>query len=767
MVIGWNEKARELLGYRAKDVVGLPAAQLLADENGARPGASVTDQPMTGTVILRHQDGHRVSFGIQACRVRQASGVGWLLVGAARTALSRWRMKQAILKGLFAQSPIGLAVYDTDQQLTWVNVAGDEVLAGLIGARADTMLPDVEYLSGLDDNDDTTRALERLLRTGEPLTTLTRARPPRDAERHHVWSSTIFRLRDETGEILGLCDAFTDVTTRYNDQQRLLLLSEAGLHISGRLDMTEIAAGLISVCVPRFAAAVTVDIEDPLLHGGESPFTTEVPALTRVAQNAIHERYLDADPPPYAVHYPAESAQTRSWTTGQAVTSKIRSATPAAGAPVSEPDDEPAEQLLVPLRTPRATIGMVTFLRSAQFDPFAEDDVSLAEELAARAAVSLDNAWRYAREHATALTLQQSLLPSGLPSQTAVEVAHRYLPARSSAGVGGDWFDLIPLSGTRVALVVGDVVGHGLQAAATMGRLRTTVRALANLDLAPDELLARLDDLVSQTPSAQEGPAAAEDTIGASCLYAVYDPVTRLCSIARAGHLPPAIVLPDGTVRLADAPAGPPLGVGGLPFETAEIELPEASVLALFTDGLVETRVRDLDTGLQRLQDLLAHPDLPLEKTCDRLVDALLHENPEDDAAILLARTHSLPEDAVTTWQLPPDPSVVADARALATDQLSAWNLEEAAFSTELIVSELVTNAIRYASGPISLRLIRDRSLICEVTDTGFTSPHLRRATNDEEGGRGLFLVAQCTERWGTRYHQGGKTIWAEQRLVS
>ncbi|MGW6461732.1 SpoIIE family protein phosphatase [Streptomyces sp. NPDC055078] len=765
MVIGWNEKAQELLGYRARDVVRRPAARLLAVESEAGPPPSGSERPMTGTVVLRHRDGHQVSVWVQTCPVRQAGGVCWLLVGADRTLVRQWQMKQAILKGLFSQSPIGLAVCDTDQRLTWVNLAGDEMFAGLIGARVDRMLPDIEYLYGLDA-ENTTQAMDQILRTGEPLTALARARPPRAPERYRVMASTIFRLRDDAGEVLGLCNAFTDVTTRYNDQQRLLLLSEAGLHISGRLDITGIAAGLTDVCVPRFAEAVTVDIQDRLLHGEDTPVTTAVPPLTRVAQNAAQEQYLEAGAPPYAVHYPADSAQMHSWMTGQAVTGKISSAVPGADSPVGEPDDALTEQLFLPLRTPRTTMGLVTFLRSARHDPFGDADVSLAGELAARAAVSLDNAWRYAREQATALTLQQSLLPRELPSQTAVEVAHRYLPAQASAGVGGDWFDLVPLSGARVALVVGDVVGHGLQAAATMGRLRTTVQALAGLDLAPDELLARLDDLVSRTPSGQGGTAAAEDTIGASCLYAVYDPVTRLCGIARAGHLPPAIVLPDGTVRFADAPAGPPLGVGGLPFEMTEIELPEGSVLALFTDGLVESRVRDLDTGLQSLQDLLAHADLPLEQTCDRLIESLLHEDPEDDAAILLARINSLPENVVTTWQLAADPSVVADARALATDQLSAWDLEEAVFTTELIVSELVTNAIRYAAGPISLRLIRDRSLICEVSDTGFTSPHLRRAATDEEGGRGLFLVAQLTERWGTRYHQGGKTIWTEQRLA-
>ncbi|MFI6527075.1 SpoIIE family protein phosphatase [Streptomyces uncialis] len=762
-VTGWNEKAEALLGYRAADVVGRSATRLLAGTGAPFPMLPAAHEPMSGAAVLRHRDGHQMAVWIDACQVQQMDGDCWLVVGVERAALRHWQIKQAILKGVFAQSPIGLAVYDTDQNLTWMNTAGDDVLAGLIGARADRMLPDVEYLAR-PDNKDTAQALEQLLRTGEPRSTLTRARPPRDPNTHHVWSSTAFRLCDESGGVLGLCEEFTDVTARYNDQQRLMLLGAAGARIAGSLDVTGIAAGLADVCVPRFADAVAVDVLDPVLHGEEAPFITTALTLTRVAQRATRQRFREAPSPPYPVRYPAESAPSRSWLSGQAVLSGIEPGAADIGHPVSQADDSLTEELLVPLRTPRATIGIVTFLRSAHFDAFSDEDVDLAGELAARTAVSLDNAWRYAREHATALTLQQSLLPEAFAPHTAVDIAHRYLPARSSAGVGGDWFDLIPLSGARVALVVGDVVGHGLQAAATMGRLRTTVQALAHLDLAPEELLSRLDDLVGRTPSGQGRTAAAETTM-ASCLYAVYDPVTRLCSIARAGHLPPAIVLPDGTVRFADAPAGPPLGVGGLPFETAEFELPEGSVLALFTDGLVETRTRDLDTGLQRLQDLLAHPGPSLEKTCDHLVQALLPKNPEDDAALLLARMRSLPKDTVATWQFAPDPGVVANARALTADQLAAWGLEDAVFTTELIVSELVTNAIRYAPGPIRLRLIRDRSLICEVSDSGFTSPHLRQASDDEEGGRGLFLVAQLTERWGARYHPDGKTIWAEQRL--
>ncbi len=353
-----------------------------------------------------------------------------------------------------------------------------------------------------------------------------------------------------------------------------------------------------------------------------------------------------------------------------------------------------------------------------------------------------------------------------------MEVASRYLPAHARAGIGGDWFDVIPLSGARVALVVGDVVGHGVRASATMGRLRTAVRTLADVDLTPDELLTQLDDLVvrlDREDSVDDGTdPAGEDVgeVGATCLYAVYDPVSGRCSMARAGHPPPVLATPDGTVGLLDVPAGPPLGLGGLPFEVAEFDLPEGSVLALCTDGLVEAGGRDPDAGYALLRDALADPGRPLEEMCETAVRSLLSDPRTDDAALLLARPRTLGADRVATWDLPADLSVVARARELACAQVSAWNLpEDAVFTTELVVSELVTNALRHGGPPVRLRLIRDTSLICEVSDASSTALHLRRARVFDEGGRGLMIVAQLTERWGSRHTGSGKTIWAEQIL--
>lgn len=374
------------------------------------------------------------------------------------------------------------------------------------------------------------------------------------------------------------------------------------------------------------------------------------------------------------------------------------------------------------------------------------------------------------REHTTTMTLQRSLLPHTLPQQGALEIASRYLPAGGEAGVGGDWFDVIPLSGARVALVVGDVVGHGIRASATMGRLRTAVRTLADVDLPPDELLTHLDDLIIHLSADEADPDAPEESaggIGTTCLYVVYDPVTRRCTVARAGHPPPAVVSPEGSVYLLDVPAGPPLGLGGLPFETVEVELPEGSLLALYTDGLLQAREHDLDEALDSLFSALTRPASNLDTVCDRVLTALLTHRPEDDVALLVARTRALHADKVVVWDLPSDPSVVADARRYTTDQLTSWDLDEASFVAELVVSELVTNAIRYGEPPIQLRLIHENNtLICEVSDASSTAPHMRRARTFDEGGRGLLLVAQLAQRWGTRHAPTGKTIWAEQSLV-
>ncbi|WP_428936202.1 SpoIIE family protein phosphatase [Streptomyces sp. ACT015] len=615
-------------------------------------------------------------------------------------------------------------------------------------ARDLGLAPDTAELlaSGRVATDEVHRVKDRLLAVNQRSTDV-RGGPP----------GTVATVRDST-ELRALSGRAEAA------RERLDMLYDAGVGIGTSLDVTRTAQELTDLAVPRFADFVTVDLFDSVLAGGTPEAVTP---LRRVAFSGVR-----GDAPLYPlnqqIRYVDSAPQARTLRTGKPVLEAE-----LAGAPGwKEQDLERSAQVMgygihslitVPLRTGSLVLGVVSFWRAERPDPFDDDELALAEELVARAAVSIDNARRYTREHSMAVTLQRSLLPRRLPEQSALEIAYRYLPAQ--AGVGGDWFDVLPLSGARVALVVGDVVGHGLHAAATMGRLRTAVHNFSALDLPPEELLALLDELVSRIDQDEETEDGTAPVTGATCVYAVYDPVSRRCVIARAGHPPPAVVRPDGTVDFPDVPAGPPLGLGGLPFETAELELPEGSRLVLYTDGLVEDRERDIDEGLELLRRSLERAGRSPEDTCRAVLEARVPARQSDDVALIVARTRGLSADRVAEWGVPSDPASVGEVRAAVTRRLAGWGLDELAFTTELVLSELVTNAIRYGAEPIRVRMLFDRTLICEVHDGSSTSPHLRYAAMTDEGGRGLFLVSQLAERWGTRYTPDGKVIWAEQQL--
>ncbi|MGW4982467.1 SpoIIE family protein phosphatase [Streptomyces mirabilis] len=607
----------------------------------------------------------------------------------------------------------------------------------------------VELLvSGREATDEVHFAGERLLAVNQ-----------RPTGRDGGVEGTVVTLRDST--------ELQAVTGRAEvARERLKLLYDAGLGVGTTLDVRRTADELARVAVPRFADFVTVDLADAVLHG-EEPATTATD-LRRIAVCGFRN-----DHPLYErgrlIDFVPSTPQARGYGSGRS--ELVTDLSTAVGWHAQDPERTRAiidygihSLIAAPIQAGGVVLGVANFWRAKQHEPFDEEELSLAEELVARAAVSIDNARRYTREHALAVTLQRSLLPRALPEQSALDVGYRYLPAQS--GVSGDWFDVIPLPGSRVALAVGDVVGHGLHAAATMGRLRTAVHNFSTLDLPPDELLSHLDDLVGRIDQDERDTDAAAGVVGATCLYAIYDPVTRRCVMARAGHLAPALVHPDGTVTFVDVPTGPPLGLGGLPFQTAELDIPEGAQLVLYTDGLIEDRRRDLDVGMELLRDALAgHPDRSPEESCQAVLDELLPGRPKDDVALLIARTQGLPPDRIADWDVPLDPAAVAGMRETVSQKLDEWGLSELGFSMELILSELITNAIRYGSEPIHVRLIHDRTLICEVADSSSTSPHLRYAATMDEGGRGLFLVSQMAERWGTRYTPQGKVIWAEQAL--
>ncbi|KOX03419.1 histidine kinase [Streptomyces sp. NRRL B-1140] len=606
--------------------------------------------------------------------------------------------------------------------------------------------------SGREATDEVFLAGERLIAVNQ------RPTGQRPTGREGGPRETVVTLRDST--------ELQAVTGRAEvARERLRLLYDAGLHIGTTLDVLRTADELARVPIPRFADFVTVDLADAVLHG-EEPAPTGT-AMRRAAVSGIVDNHPLIEQGRLFDYVPA-TPQARGYGSGR---SQLVSDLPSATSwRVQDPERAQAvidygihSLITAPIQARGVVLGMASFWRAQQHERFNEEDVSLAEELVARAAISIDNARRYTREHTLAVTLQRSLLPQAMPEQNALDIAYRYLPAQS--GVGGDWFDVIPMPGSRVALAVGDVVGHGLHAAATMGRLRTAVHNFSALDLPPDELLSHLDDLVGSIDQSEAAESAA-GVVGATCLYGIYDPVTRHYVMARAGHLAPALVRPDGTVTFPDVPAGPPLGLGGMPFRTAELCLAEGTQLVLYTDGLIEDRRRDLDVGMELLREALTgNPGRPPEETCQEVLERVLPGRPKDDVALLVARTRQLPPDHIADWDVPQDPAAVAGMRDAVARKLEAWDLAELGFTMELILSELITNAIRYGSGPIHVRLIRDRTLICEVADGSSTSPHLRYAATTDEGGRGLFLVSQMAERWGTRYSPQGKVIWAEQAL--
>ncbi|MFD8720101.1 SpoIIE family protein phosphatase [Streptomyces sp. NPDC059629] len=759
-VCGWGPSARRLLGHPAEDVLGRPAARLLAGSTEQRLSALCAAHKPRSTVLdLRCQDGRTLRAAVTFSPLAHQDGAATVVVAADLAELRGWEAQLAMLQGLATESSVGLTIFDTDFHVVWGNVSTDLELAGVaqyVGLHASALFPEGEFISRHHPPDED-QVMEQVLKTGEPILGMHyRGRAPADPGREHVWSCSYYRLVDARGEPLGLFEESLDITEQYRAQERLSLLVRAGKRIGASLDVRRTAAELADVAVPQLADEVLVDLP-PAVIEGRQPATGSAPGHSLLRMHGRTPEEFRTTP----VSYPPSSLQALSLATSRPLVGDTTSEAAGEGAGGRGAAARPC-CLFVPLLARDAVLGLATFRRDTNPDPFGPEEQTLAVELAERAAVGIDNARRYTSQHSAALVLQRSLLPQHLPEQSAVEVAYRYLPADSRVGVGGDWFDLIPLSGARVGLTVGDVVGHGVHAAATMGRLRATVRTLALLDLDPAELLTRLDGLVAQDSEPHADDGLGDEALGVTCLYAIYDPVSGRCVWASAGHPPPIVADASGSVALSALAPGPPLGLGSLPYENVELNLSDGSVVAFFTDGVVEDRRTDIDSGIDRLAHVLTWQRCPLEELCDRALSTLPPGPQADDATLLLIRTRRLGGDRVADLELPPDPAMVAHARTDTERQLESWGLSELSFTAELVVSELVTNSIRYATGPVMLRLIRDRSLLCEVSDNAHTAPHLRRARRDDEGGRGLFLVAQVSQRWGTRYTASGKTIWAE-----
>ncbi|MEU9569151.1 SpoIIE family protein phosphatase [Streptomyces massasporeus] len=791
LVEQWSLRAEHLFGIPADRAVGMDPIEAFIDprhrERGMRKMAEILDgREWTGVVPFRMPrgiEGERGHEGlaevyVMPTRTEEGEKAAVCIVVDVRT-LRSIETDLAASQAIFSQSPFGFLLIDPDLRVRRVN----QRFASIFGGA-----PDDHRGRGVHDYlqrgeaERVAATLRRVLETGSSITDMhvTGFVPGSDERRH--WSVNLYRVHSGSGRPIGVAWLGIDITARRAAareaaaaRRNLALLNEAGARIGNSLDLETTARQLLDVVVPGFCDLATVDLYQGLLAGDETPpgLADGSAELRRVAfASAVSDAPFTGTGVPVAVgavhHYPFNS--------------------PCADAlRTARPQTVPGEDgglvqstLAVPMVAHDTVVGLAQFARTKGSEPFGDRDRDLAVELAARAAVCIDNARLYRREHERALILQRSLLPPGDPEASGLDIACRYLPGNVNTGrpseVGGDWFDVIELPGHRTALVVGDVMGRGLRAAVAMGELRTAVRTLAQLDLEPAEVLSQLDEIarglgapggVQQATRAARRPREADlsEVYLATCVYAVYDSVTRRCTFANAGHLPPVLVEPGEPALMLDVPPGMPLGVGGEPFEEVEVELPEGALLALYTDGLVESRDHPLDEGLQAFVSALSDPAQPLEDVCDHVLNTLDTHHGEDDIALLMARVQGLPTESVGDWTLPREPRSVGRAREYARAQLLAWDMEPLVDTTELLVSELVTNALRYGEGEIRLRLLLDRTLVCEVWDSGLVQPRRRRARDTDEGGRGLQLVGLLSAAWGSRRTPRGKTVWFELPL--
>ncbi|MGC5040765.1 SpoIIE family protein phosphatase [Streptomyces sp. DT190] len=551
-------------------------------------------------------------------------------------------------------------------------------------------------------------------------------------------------------------------------RERLEFLNEVSGRIGTSLDLSRTIAEVSRAVVPRFTDVAGTYLREQVVAG--EGFAEGVPDTTtlwhRVAVEHTDEpgRWDDVVPVGEAMPFPAHTPFFQCMTTGEPVLVPRISEEMghAIAAQFEKRDIRPLitgrSMLVVPLKARNVVLGFMILLRHPERPVFNDMDRVTGAELAARAGLVLDNARMYTFQENVAETLQDSMLPHIPPRMAGCDIATRYLPGTLLGRVGGDWFDAVKLHGGRTAFVVGDVMGHGLNSAAMMGQLRTAVQTMAGLDLPPAQLLRNLDDLAQRLG----------DTYLATCLYAVYDPIASELHLANAGHIPPVLVrAEDGRSELLDLPTGAPIGVGGVPFEAVRVRVEPGDRLVMCTDGLVEVRGEDIGVGLATLCESAAHPAASMDDACDTIIRSLnTRGGRKDDVALLMARLNGIAPDDVAEWRLALDPAEAGRARTVVREQLHDWGLAKLAAPAELLVSELVTNAVRHSHArPVVLRLVRGDTLLCEVDDDDHELPTLLSASPLEDRGRGLRVVSTLAREWGTSRTGTGKTVWFELTL--
>jgi serine phosphatase RsbU (regulator of sigma subunit) len=628
-----------------------------------------------------------------------------------------------------------------------------------------------DLTSGTEEQKDALAGLINAMRSGRESTTMLSLETEKGRMADAVVTVQPMTATDPDLTALAVIRLPVPSDERFLDPavMRRALLDDSFTRIGATLDVDQMARELVDVIVPHFCNEAGVAVMESLIGADEMPEgaldSSQLLRRLAVGSDDNDAAWEATFPTGEVLHYPPGSPHARCLDRGEPVLVPILSAEEAAKVadawhrkPVADLLSG-TSLLMLPLIARDTNLGLFACTRKPGFRRFDRYDVEIGMEFAARAALFIDNARRYSRERATALTLQRSLLPTGLSSPSSVEVRHRYLPGSKLIEVGGDWYEAIALPGARVALVIGDVAGHGVHAAVTMGRLRAAIHTLAGLELPPADALQQLDELM-QTLGEREPHFA-------TCVYAIFDAVNGTCEMASAGHLSPLLVRPDGSSQFLDVPPAPPLGIGGGPIESRQFEIDDGSLFVLYTDGLVENRTRDIDDGLNRLRGVFRPGSTarPLEDLCKATLDGVYADQQRDDIAVLLARLRRIPSENHAVWTLPAKPASVRRARALVGIQMDKWGLRESAYTAELLVSELVTNALAHAAGDISLRLILDHVLVCEVFDDAATMPRLRIADDSDENGRGLRVVSQLAQRWGTRRTPDGKAVWFELAL--
>ncbi|GHJ36741.1 SpoIIE family protein phosphatase [Streptomyces sp. TS71-3] len=767
-IVGWSAEAARLLARSAEDVTGRPAGELLADGARWKPGEKgPLPPPGPGRTVLRTADGEGVEVAFWAAVMGGTAGAMLVHFVPVDVAVE-WGQGIGLLRALLGQHEIGISLRRPDLTLERTNIT-----SGMFGAPALKPGDRFDDVVWSRDAAEAESILGQVVETGVPaISRQHQWRSLRTPPQEHTVSVSAFRMEDARGEPSGVAVIVEDVTEQERIRRQRELLHSAATRIGFSLDVRRTAQALADV-VHEIADVVTVALAPSVLAGRELVPTVRAstPLVTAAVSAAreLPEEFLSVGRQQPRI---PDSVQLREVLQGRSVVLSKEEAVRSLRededliAQLIPPDG--GSLVVAPLFARGLMLGTVAAWQTADSPAFEDDEVQLLGEICSRAALGIDNARRYAHEHQAAVGLQERLLPRPVTDVTAAHTVGAYAPAGGGAGVGGDWFDVIELPSLRVAFVVGDVVGHGIQAAAGMGRLRTSVQNFAILELEPAELLGHMEDLVQRL--AAERPTPGSETIGATCLFAVYDPTTRQCTFANAGQPPPVLVRPDGSTAPVDVPPGPPLGVGGVPYESTTVTLEPDTLLALFTDGLLALAPYadgdgDGQRSVERRLAELYREGRSLEAMGDDLLAGAVRSEPRDDIAVLLARVNAVDPGSVAVWEFPAEAGSVAEARTAVIGQLEAWDLTHLVFTTELVVSELVTNAVRYAWAPIRVRLLRDQVLICEVSDPSNTQPRLMRAGGTDEGGRGLFIVAQCTTRWGCRYGSRGKTIWTEQPL--